>query len=320
MNSLPKISIIVPVYNVEKYLRQCIESILTQTYTNLEIIIVNDGSTDESGKICSEYASMDSRIKYISQENHGISMARNTAIDVSTGEYIGFIDGDDWIAADMYDVLYENAVNYSADISECSIKSVDEGTRKTGVQDTNISVTVLEGIDKIKDNMIRSTHSMCNKLFHKQLFEGIRLPKGKIYEDLFTTYKLIDKANRIVVLSKEGYYYVSHPDSITRSSFNIRHMDVIDASIERYHYITNRYPNLERECRNYILSNLIWGIDKAYKDGFLENHIDEIKQYVDIVKVYDFNNCAMTREQINTLRLIFSNLKTYIAARKMFNK
>ncbi len=320
MKQKPKISVVVPVYNVAQYIRKCIESILCQTYKNLEIIIIDDGSTDVSADICENISHCDSRVRLIRQTHCGVAVMRNVGIDISTGDYIGFVDSDDWIAPDMIEMLYQNAEKYDADISECAIRNarMDETDNILSEEKTISPLVVLEGIDKIIDNMHRSNHSMCNKLFRAYLFEGIRLPQGRIYEDLATTYRLIDRANKIVISQKEKYFYVSRGGSITRQNFIISHTDVLWASEQRYQYIVGKYPELEKECRKYILSNLIWVIKKAYKDCYLENHTEELQEIVDSLRVYDYHDCGLSKEQVSALRFMFRGLKSYIAAVKMF--
>ncbi len=323
MGQMPKISVVVPVYNVEHYVEKCIDSILRQTYRNLEIFLVDDGSTDGSRKKCEQYLSIDDRIQLICQTNQGLSAARNAAIDKATGDYIGFVDSDDWIASDLFEVLYRNAEEYHADISECAAKIVSETENVIpNDEEEEASLVVLEGIEKLLDNMHRSNHSMWGKLFRASLFEGIRMPEGRIYEDLATTYRLIDRANKIVVSPREKYYYVSRSSSITRQKFNIHHMDVLWASEQRYHYIVEKYPELEKECRNYILANVIWAVNKAYMDGYLEDriHIEELQEIIDSLRVYDYRDCGLTKEQETALRFIFRSLKSYAATVKMFRR
>ena len=212
-----KISIIVPVYNVEKYLKECIESILSQTYKNIEIILIDDGSTDNSGKICDEYLKKDSRVKVIHKENGGLSDARNTGIEIASGKYIGFVDSDDYIAKDMYDFLYQNIKRENAEISGCN---------RFLVYENKIEIYGKKECYEVMDSQ-RAIEMLCTigyigvsaytKLYEAKLFKDIRYPKGKINEDMYTTYKLFDKANRIVYDATPKYYYRQRSGSITNS-------------------------------------------------------------------------------------------------------
>lgn len=167
---LPKISIIVPVYNVENYVSKCIESIINQTYKDVEIIIVNDGSTDKSGDICDYYSKKDARIILIHQENQGLSMARNNALDIASGDYIGFVDSDDWIAPDMYGTLYNNAIEHDADISMCNFYYVSETGECSPYSNENQPIKVLEGIHKIAHNIRLNNDYVWNRLYRRHLF------------------------------------------------------------------------------------------------------------------------------------------------------
>ena len=190
---MDKISIIVPFYNVEKYAPKCIESIINQTYTNLEIILVDDGSPDTCGKICDDYALKDGRIKVIHKKNAGLSDARNVGIKEATGKYIGFVDGDDYIEKDMYKYLYNLIKENNADISICGVEEVYEDG---SIQDEKAkeSIEILSKEDAIKelllDKKVRS-HAW-DKLYKRELFENIEYPYGRKMEDIATTYKLFD--------------------------------------------------------------------------------------------------------------------------------
>ncbi|PWM78597.1 MAG: glycosyl transferase family 2 [Phascolarctobacterium sp.] len=253
------LSVIVPVYNVEKYLKKCIESLLNQTYKNLEIILVDDGSTDSSGEICDEYAAMDNRIKVIHKENGGLSSARNAGIDISTGNYIGFVDGDDYIAEDMYEYLYKNRV-YEG-IVACGISDVNKFSIQKGFCDIDIksfnNIKALEAyIDlqiqvynyrkKTKHNL---TSSFCNKLFDRNLWKDIRFPVGYINEDNMIIIKLFMSANSVKSLPEAKYYYVQHLGSITQQKFNKNSFDLIKSRIVQEEQIKEYYADLLMKCK-----------------------------------------------------------------------
>ena len=179
---MPKISIIVPVYNVEKYLEKCVKSILNQTFTDFELILVDDGTPDSSGVICDQFAEKDERIKVIHKKNGGLSDARNTGIEVAKGEYIGFVDSDDYIAEDMYELLYTNIVNEEADLSICGIYDVYENKEAQKRIRQYMILNKFEAIKVILEAKIVSVHAV-NKLYKKELFTHVRYPVGKITED-----------------------------------------------------------------------------------------------------------------------------------------
>lgn len=222
-----KISVIVPVYNVRKYIVQCVESLINQTYHNLEIILVDDGSTDRSGDICDEMQKKDNRIKVIHTKNSGLSSARNKGIDMSSGEYIGFVDSDDWVFPEMFEKMLESMKSINADISVCGwIEEFCNTARKRcpfdKLLDNNQAMMALLKNTEIADHA-------WDKLYRAKLFEGIRYPDGKTYEDIRTTYKLFARSNRIIFVPETFYHYRQRKGSIARGSFNLRKMEWLDA-------------------------------------------------------------------------------------------
>lgn len=214
-NEMPVISIIVPVYNVEKYLPKCIDSILAQTFTDFELILVDDGSPDRCGEICDEYAGKDSRIVVIHKENGGQSSARNMGLDIARGEYIGFVDSDDYIAKDMYETLYNNLVNNNADISICGIyhcyingKIVSNKPFMSKLVD-NISALriMIEGI--------YTDVSACNKLYKRNIFDALRYPVGTTCEDLYLIADIMLKISSVYIDTTPKYYYLHREGSTT---------------------------------------------------------------------------------------------------------
>lgn len=223
----PLVSVIVPVYNVEQYLKECVDSIIEQTYKNIEIILVDDGSTDQSPRICNEYKKKDSRVKVIHKNNGGLSDARNKGIDASNGSYIGFVDSDDWIEPNMYETLVEDLKDQASDISICGIyreyqnKTVQERNKKEQL-DRNDAIKEL-----LKGNIIHD-HAW-SKLYKKELFDNVRYPCGKVYEDIRTTYKLFLKCNRVSLVSPCLYHYRQRQGSIIRNGFNDKKLEWLKA-------------------------------------------------------------------------------------------
>lgn len=246
------ISIIVPVYNVEKYVKKCIESIIEQTYKNLEIILIDDGSTDESGKICDEFNNKDKRIKVIHKQNGGLSDARNVGIDNANGEYVSFIDSDDYVNDDYIELLFDTVKQYDADMSIASHRVIYEKNiidRSTGENFCTEPKEILEML--LYDNGIDT--SAWGKLYKKSLFNEIRFPKGRLFEDSATTYKLIDKSKKIAVCSKPIYNYVIRNNSISNENFSEKKLDLIVSTEEMTNYIKNNYPELEKACNRRLM-------------------------------------------------------------------
>lgn len=233
------LSIIVPVYKVEQYLPKCIESILNQSFKDFELILVDDGSPDDSGKICDNYAKQDNRIRVMHKENGGLSSARNAGLDIAQGEYIGFVDSDDWIHEEMYQLLYTLAKKRNADIVQCEFKEVFKEVFEEQVEAEEIKKSLiqefmpLEAMRRIYTTYGTLTIIMCNKLYRRKVFEKNRFEVGRIYEDEFIIHKVLNAANKVVHIGKALYYYRQTNNSITRDKFNMRKMDYILALEQR---------------------------------------------------------------------------------------
>lgn len=256
----PLISIVVPVYNIEKYIARCIKSILNQTYDNLEIILVDDGSTDNSARICKSLQNVDPRIIVLSQKNTGLSAARNTGISYSHGEYISFIDGDDYISANFVKEMFESLIANKADIAVCSILNVDDTGKAVGIS-TKLNDAVLtneEVFNKIVANESKAWTiiSACNKIFKKNLFDNIKFPEGKLNEDAFIAYPLFASADRICFLKNYLYYYVQRESSIMHSSISVKNLDRLEASYCQFKFcIENGHTNCLEAIRKTASEN-----------------------------------------------------------------
>lgn len=251
MNDL--ISVILPIYNVESYLRRCIESVIAQTYTNIEIFLVDDGSTDGSAEICDEYAALDNRINVIHKENGGLSDARNVGIRASQGRYITVIDSDDYVTHDYVAVLYNAIKRANCDIAIAShLVIYENGTvldKSTG-EDTIL--TPEQALNRILyDNGVDL--SAWAKLYDRRLFDTIEYPVRRLFEDAATTYLLIDKADAVAFISKPIYYYMIRGNSITGQCFSSSKMDLITSTEEMCTYIANKYPSLIRPAKRRLL-------------------------------------------------------------------
>jgi len=230
------ISIIVPIYNVEKYLSECIESLINQTYKNIEIILVDDGSQDNCGKICDEYAKKDNRIIVIHKKNGGLSDARNKGIEIAKGEYLIFVDSDDFVSNRFVEKLYQMILENNCEIAICDYLQFENEIPK----DENIQVEVeilsnIEVLDRVYDENVKMIIA-CNKLYKKELFNTIRYPYGKVNEDQFTTYKIIYKANKIAISNEKLYYYRFNSNSIMGSKFNEKRLHILEALEERMQF------------------------------------------------------------------------------------
>lgn len=222
------ISVIVPVYNVEKYLERCVKSIAAQTYKDLEILLIDDGSTDKSEEMCDDFQQTDSRIKAFHKQNGGLSDARNYGIEHSAGEFISFVDSDDYIDEKMLETLHRLITENDADLAVCSAMDVFEGKEVTQVKE--IKEFNLNKVESYK-YMLRGDGipSACNKLYKRQTVGEVRFPVGKLYEDGFFTPQILKKVEKTAVTSKPMYYYFRRADSITTKPFRKGDLDVIEA-------------------------------------------------------------------------------------------
>lgn len=238
------ITVVIPVYNVEDYVYNCIQSIINQTYKNLEIIVVNDGSTDKSGDICDRIAESDYRIKVIHKKNEGLSSARNIGIDNAKGKYIVFVDSDDTIDYNMIEELLSICLTNRADIAICNRYYVyDDGTKKLRYP-KNKNNLIMNSEEAIKElNSFRYFDmSAWGKIYSINLFKDIRFPNGKLSEDYFIMYQLFDKAKKIVCSFEPLYYYYQRKGSISKKAE--LHYDFVHAAYEQMMYVERKYPNL----------------------------------------------------------------------------
>ena len=240
----PLISVVVPVYKVEKYLERCVESLLAQTYENIEIILVDDGSPDGCPAMCDAYAEKHDRIKVVHQENKGLSGARNTGIDHAKGEYIAFIDSDDLWSVHFLESLYRALKAHDADISQCRWEYM-HGDELKEAYDPDAKCTCYTGREMLANLFIQTGAYYVvawNKLYKKELFENIRYPEGRIHEDEATTYKLFDQAKKCVFVDNAlyGYFVGSGGTSITRNGFHLKKLDWRAANKERVQYFVEK--------------------------------------------------------------------------------
>ncbi len=232
------ISVIVPVYNVERYLIQCIDSIIKQTYSNLQIILVNDGSTDNSSKICDMYAKKDNRITVIHKSNGGLSDARNVGLDEAKGKYIVFIDSDDYIKEQYIELLYNAIKENNTLIAQCGIKKVNNNRKElqTLGYEKNTIITAEEAIIDMSGEHWVENIVVWNKMYHIELLKNTRFRVGKLHEDEFYTYKVLYDAERISIIQDSLYCYRQNDESITGKKYNLKRLDVLEAFEERLQF------------------------------------------------------------------------------------
>ena len=239
------ISVIVPVYKVEEYLDRCVNSIVNQTYKNLEIILIDDGSPDNCPEMCDEWAKKDQRIKVIHKQNGGLSDARNAGMEIATGEYIGFVDSDDWIAPEMYEKLIVAMKKDSCDIEACCVEMVWENgsDNRLLTQKQSCVLTSEEAqLALLKESLLKQP--VWYKLYKANKIKNIAFEKGKYHEDVFWSYKAIGAANKVGIIDYIGYYYLQRNASIMGEGYSLKRLDAIEAYCQRFEYIKENFPNL----------------------------------------------------------------------------
>lgn len=263
----PLISVIVPVYKVEQYIDRCVQSITDQTYRNLEIILVDDGSPDHCPAMCDAWAAKDSRIKVMHKENGGLSDARNAGMAVASGTYMGFVDSDDYIAPEMYQLLYDRITVDGSDIAACGVEMVyEDGTSPRKLTASGNCVlnkdAAMEAI--IRENWLKQP--VWHKLYKTELIRDILFPVGKYHEDIFWSYQAIARVQKVSVVDTTCYFYVQRSGSIMGERYSIRRLDAIEAKQQRMHYLQREFPELEGRGQLDLLFSCIYHGQLAQRD------------------------------------------------------
>lgn len=276
------ISVIIPIYKVENFLDECISSVASQSYKNLEIILVDDGSPDGCPAICDAWAKKDSRIKVIHKSNGGLSDARNAGLDIANGEYISFVDSDDWILPGMYEKMLFLIEKENADICACNIRSCYPDYEEVWGSKEYFAGKSEEILEMLYSDT-KYPVAAWNKLYKRECWKELRFPVGKICEDAFTTYQLVHNAERIVQMPEAFYCYRIRPQSIMTSAFSIKRMDEEEAWRANYQFVKMHYPALYKKAFRFYLQKvhvLIREISKEQR----EEYSDQLKYLKGIMK------------------------------------
>lgn len=295
--SLELISVIIPVYKVEEFLDHCIESIVEQTYRELEIILVDDGSPDECPLKCDKWAERDRRIRVIHKKNGGLSDARNVGMSIATGSYISFIDSDDWISPDFYEKLYHSIIESNAQIAASGIvwayndhlQHDDFIYNQRIFSPEDALETLIQG---------RGFYAVAwNKLYKKSLFDGIEFPIGKLHEDEFVTYKLVGKATKLVLCQKALYYYRQREGSIMKE-WSIKHLDALEAFFQRNKYLSKYYPRLYVSDKVTLLMACVGFFRECTKLEDCQSEKNKIRQSSKNIKFTIKELCMLDRKSL----------------------
>lgn len=312
------ISVIVPVYNVEKYIRRCLDSIVNQTYSNLEIILIDDGSKDASGKICDEYAKKDNRITVIHKQNGGLSDARNYGIDKAKGNYISFVDSDDYLSNDYISYLYKLLKENTADISVCDYQLFKNEIKPKDVEIVEKVYSKMEMLE----HMLYGGHNLISawcKLYDIKLFKKIRYPKGHIYEDVATTYLLYENSDKIVVSNEAKYYYFVREDSITNLEFSKNNYEIISSNDKMINYLS-KYDNLEQALMRRKVFSRLSLLCKMVLSNYYGTDRNEITKYILENKKYILNNPNASKKDKIAVRLLSFSPKLFEIVWKIYKK
>lgn len=275
----PLISVIIPIYNVKDYLNECIISVIRQSYKNIEIILVDDGSTDESADICDAYEAEDNRVRVIHKVNEGLSSARNIGIKIARGEYLSFIDSDDYIHADMLNILLQEMIKNQADVACC-----DYSSEKISIDDKTVIVLNKENaISRLLDEDGYKCYAW-NKLYKRKLFENISYPEGKWFEDITTTYNVFKNVKTVVYVKQKLYFYRLRKNSITQSKFSMKDRDLLIA----INYVIDDSKWLSNSLQNRIMAGYICYFFYYIKKGIRANAM--IEEDINFFRKFILNN------------------------------
>lgn len=296
--TLPLVSVVVPIYNVEPYLHACVDSILNQTYQNIEIVLVDDGSPDNCPAICDEYASQYERVTAIHQRNGGLSIARNNGLAVSRGEYVTFVDSDDWIAPTLVERCVKLMISNSADVCSVSFMKVyQDHTEKNACLAFNPECYTSK--EALSCYLFNTSMTVCvwGKVWRRSLWSTVKCPVGKLHEDQYTTYRLLDRATNVVFDPEPLYFYRQRFESIGHSSFSKRSYDLLAGVDTQYNYISSKYPDIENQigvaCSfwymvfvNMMIRSDYWDAGAATKcQAFARRHLKAITRSSYFVRI-----------------------------------
>ncbi len=298
MDNADTVSVIIPIYKVELYLDRCITSVVNQTYTDLEIILVDDGSPDHCPVMCDNWARKDSRILVVHKKNGGLSDARNAGMAIAKGAYISFVDSDDYLAPDMLEKLVSACKKDNSDIAACTVMMVWENSAESELLtvQTNCILDRLRAQEELINEKLLK-HPVWYKLYKRETVYDIPFETGKFHEDVFWSYQAIGRANQVSLIDSIGYYYVQRLDSIMGAGYSITRLDALEALERRYEYISREFPSLKRRARMSILSSCIYNGQMALK------YLDSKERKKAFIRLEEAKNkCEVSRKDYEEYR------------------
>ena len=318
----PLISVIVPIYKVENYIKQCIESIINQTYSNLEIILVDDGSPDNCGNICDEYLQIDSRIKVIHKENGGLSDARNAGLRVFKGEYLVFVDSDDFMPKDGIEYMYNLSVNNDADLVIGGTEKFDDNTGNViwSTFDGNENIQFFNKTEAMKDFFINGCASWA-RLYKRSVHENVFFPVGEINEDEAIVLTILENCKKIIKSDKVVYNYRFRDNSITSNNFTVKKFDWCNHCKNNLEYISSNYKELYDVAEYRYYTSIVWALNNMTYD--VKSFSDYIKHYRQVLKcILKSSKHVKTTDRKEYLRALLLTYfyNQYALAVKILNK
>ena len=281
-----KVSVIIPVYNVQDFLKKCVESVISQTLTDIQIILVDDGSTDNSGKICDEYAKKDKRIIVIHKQNQGLGFARNTGLDEANGKYIFFLDSDDWVLPYSLEQLFNTAEQNNADIVCYSLNKVYDRNQTDFIQEDKQVQILTDKNDLMKKYMLSEISSTAwSKLYKHNVWENLRFTDVRIHEDAWIGHLVIDKCNTVVITNQKYYAYYQRPESLVRSNFKELNFKCIEVGKRYVEFCNEKYPALANYAYYNLIERQLYILDKMKNDKAVKQFKTEYKNIIKELKV-----------------------------------
>lgn len=306
---MPEISVIVPVYNTEKYLDRCIRSIIDQTFSDFELILVDDGSKDNSGFICDEWEKKDSRIKVIHQKNAGAGAARNAGLAIATGDYINFVDSDDWISPEMYEILYNSLQKSSAAVAMTGMISKSRYEESAKIDAVQIHYTMKNTKEMLKrffrvNGEDSSIISVCGRLIDRKILQNFRFVEGTISEDVSAAFFLCINSPKTVVINIPMYNYFQNTSGVTKSKVTKRDFEYIQAFQRIYSYINSHMPDFSYYAEMNVLRSQFTILSKMKLYGYDKEDIEVKKTYFSLKKIIRSNVFKLMKWQMPFTRKI----------------
>ena len=319
------ISIVVPVYNVQNFLEKCVNSIIAQHYEDIEIILVDDGSTDSSGQMCDEFEKKDSRIRVIHKKNGGLSSARNAGIAIAKGDYIGFVDSDDFVEPEMYGTLLDAILDTGKMIASCG-QIIDLWGERTIYKHTLKEMKIFSKQESINEMLLLNVFdvSACDKLYDKRLFETIKYPEGKISEDAAIVFDILDKSNGMVHVGKPFYHYIYRKNSISKRTYSHKRYDAFVNCLKTEQFIKDNYPSLLKSCGVYLSITIAYLLSEfeenpELKGEYKEDYLAYRKKFLENVDFLLSEKNVELKTKVRMLALKTGFYRVFLKARNLLN-